>query len=113
MYSNFLFPGRYQPTSNGHTYQDDRHVQVNNWQNNLPCNRQCGGLVRYERYDRDYRDPRNQRDPKDPMDYRSPRDQRDFRDHRDSVDHRNPMDHRDPRNHKNPRDLRDDTMFWP
>ncbi|XP_022821739.1 myosin-IIIb-like isoform X2 [Spodoptera litura] len=37
---------RYQPTSNGHGYQDDRHLQ-NNWQSqNLPCSRQCGGLVR-------------------------------------------------------------------
>ncbi|KAJ8735502.1 hypothetical protein PYW07_007122 [Mythimna separata] len=36
---------RYQPTSNGHAYQDDRHAQANNWQSNLPCSRQCGGLV--------------------------------------------------------------------
>ncbi|CAD0194743.1 unnamed protein product [Chrysodeixis includens] len=38
-------PTRYQPTSNGHDYRDDRHLQANhNWQN-LPCSRQCGGLV--------------------------------------------------------------------
>ncbi|XP_063839620.1 myosin-IIIb-like isoform X4 [Ostrinia nubilalis] len=38
-------PTRYQAHSNEHC--EDRHLQPNqNWQN-LPCSRQCGGLVRY------------------------------------------------------------------
>nr|QDR51010.1 neither inactivation nor afterpotential C-2 [Manduca sexta] len=38
-------PSRYHQPSNGHDYQEETHLQHNqNWQN-LPCSRQCSGLV--------------------------------------------------------------------
>ncbi|KAJ0182581.1 hypothetical protein K1T71_001950 [Dendrolimus kikuchii] len=36
---------RYLSNNNGHDYTEDRHLQSNGNKQNLPCSRQCGGLV--------------------------------------------------------------------